>query len=551
MIQVNDSANRPKPLPGQAIRFPKGRKNGVARKHLQRTQTHDDEKVKGPFVTPTKYEIHWDPAKVEAYLAKWEAKNYLTLKPEMLKWSPFIVARTRKTDQLSSEHAGSDQSDVQSHHSAKAEPEETPASNAPATPRPGSSLEARATGAIGTKSPAFSLFDDDNVVNITSFSREPSRVQPDAELVRSPSAIPEPRPQPETEDPTPEPALDAVQTQQEDLEQLERDRAFAQQLAKEELGRRLRSRGQSELTRPPEPRDDPQIVRKARPPAGRRASVRAATNNAVQSNGASNGDSVEDDAALAAKLAREEGPIRHLRSRSNTEQEVKKAVSTQSSASPRKRRRVESTSPEVEKQKPPPAHPSAPPLTRRGSRRTNSGASAAQNPTHQRRKSMRLTNGSALADPHAQPTTIPELDAPEDLFELDGKEEDESDGFGRPETLGGVEDPQTLQQVNGPMTGASTEDTRYEDTDTPLTVVTSDTAFIPEEHTGGMNKASPSGPAVDVAVVVGQGMMQVAEGEEEDAEGEEVGAEDEPDAEGEWDAEGEPDVEGEPDFDVV
>ena len=45
MISVLDSSQPPKPLPGQTIKFPKGRKNGIARKHLQRTQTHDDEKA--------------------------------------------------------------------------------------------------------------------------------------------------------------------------------------------------------------------------------------------------------------------------------------------------------------------------------------------------------------------------------------------------------------------------------------------------------------------------------------------------------------------------
>lgn len=84
-----------KPSPGQSIRFVRGRKNGTARKHLQRKQT-DDNFSRGPFVPPKDYEIVWDPEVVKAYLDKWNEKGYLTLKPEKLKWSPFILQRTTK-----------------------------------------------------------------------------------------------------------------------------------------------------------------------------------------------------------------------------------------------------------------------------------------------------------------------------------------------------------------------------------------------------------------------------------------------------------------------
>jgi len=84
-----------KPSPGQSIRFVRGRKNGTARKHLQRKQT-DDDLSRGPFVPPKEYEIVWDPETVKAYLDKWTEKGYLTLKPEKLKWSPFILQRTAK-----------------------------------------------------------------------------------------------------------------------------------------------------------------------------------------------------------------------------------------------------------------------------------------------------------------------------------------------------------------------------------------------------------------------------------------------------------------------
>jgi hypothetical protein len=64
-----------KPSPGQSIRFVRGRKNGTARKHLQRKQT-DDDLSRGPFVPPKEYEIVWDPETVKAYLDKWTEKGY-------------------------------------------------------------------------------------------------------------------------------------------------------------------------------------------------------------------------------------------------------------------------------------------------------------------------------------------------------------------------------------------------------------------------------------------------------------------------------------------
>ena len=84
-----------RPLPGQSIRSIRGRKSGTTRKHLQRKQTEDDSS-RGPFVPPREYDIVWDPVTVEAYLNKWGEKGYLTLKPEKLKWSPFILQRTTK-----------------------------------------------------------------------------------------------------------------------------------------------------------------------------------------------------------------------------------------------------------------------------------------------------------------------------------------------------------------------------------------------------------------------------------------------------------------------
>ena len=88
----------PKPLPGQSIKLVKNRKSMVARRHLIRSQANDDDVAKGSFVPPTQYVIHWDPGYVKSYLEKWEEKGYMKIKPEKLKWSPFLLARVKKTD---------------------------------------------------------------------------------------------------------------------------------------------------------------------------------------------------------------------------------------------------------------------------------------------------------------------------------------------------------------------------------------------------------------------------------------------------------------------
>lgn len=96
-----------RPSPGQALKFPKGRKSGIARRQLQRMQTNDSTgstpgspapagqaQAKGPFVPPKRYQIHFDREKVRAYLEDWERKGYLKLKPEKLQWTPYVLSRT-------------------------------------------------------------------------------------------------------------------------------------------------------------------------------------------------------------------------------------------------------------------------------------------------------------------------------------------------------------------------------------------------------------------------------------------------------------------------
>ena len=101
----------PKPIPGQSIKFPKGRKNGVARKQLQRVQSgipkknnnKEIEPLKGPFVPPTQYEITWDRERVNDWLSRWEAKGYLKLRAEKLRWSPYVLTRKEKEQEEAKE----------------------------------------------------------------------------------------------------------------------------------------------------------------------------------------------------------------------------------------------------------------------------------------------------------------------------------------------------------------------------------------------------------------------------------------------------------------
>ena len=112
MIAVDTAfANTARPSPGQSIKFPRGRKNGIARRHLQRPNPQKQTEGGGnksntPFVAPTHYEISWDRDKVKRWLETWEKKGYLTLKPEKLKWTPFVLSRTKAGVELLQAEAG-------------------------------------------------------------------------------------------------------------------------------------------------------------------------------------------------------------------------------------------------------------------------------------------------------------------------------------------------------------------------------------------------------------------------------------------------------------
>lgn len=47
----------------------------------------------GEIEVPRQYRIRFDRAEIEAYVRRWDAKGYLVLKPDCLRWTPFNAAR--------------------------------------------------------------------------------------------------------------------------------------------------------------------------------------------------------------------------------------------------------------------------------------------------------------------------------------------------------------------------------------------------------------------------------------------------------------------------
>ncbi|KAL7279059.1 hypothetical protein ACG7TL_006895 [Trametes sanguinea] len=488
MISVKDGAHPPKPLPGQTIKFPKGRKNGIARKHLQRTQTHDDEKVKGPFVPPTKYRIHWDPEQVEQYLTRWEAKGYFKLKPEKLKWSPFILSRADKTQAIQNE-GGIDPGALSGDATRSASTD---------FQRPDERASAEAeSSADKAHSTPFNLFDNDDV----------EVVRPSAPR-DTPRSEPADRADGRRRRRSPSPSVSPVETRRS--KRMEASRAEMPAM------RRLRSRDSvSESTplrrRVHTPRGDSGALERRKPSHRTRGDSSGTPRRRTNSDGLS----VDDDAALAAKLAMEmDSPRRELRSRrpsSSDQQPVKRPrsslASTPRSASPRKRRRVDS-SPEVDK--------TIAPGTPSSLRRTRSQRALPEErppsrqkpvPSPPQRKSLRLTNGRSPTKPA--------------IIALREEEEEDEDEVPQP----------VIAAPSGLANGAATDgdETKYEDADTPATGATHASRHSDDTVVGGelaRNKLSPVAPTVGHPLPDGiaeEDLDADAEGEEDlDAEGESV-----------------------------
>ncbi|KAG8864921.1 dual specificity protein kinase kns1 [Tulasnella sp. 330] len=57
----------------------------------------------GDITLPRLYRIHWDSEVVKKYIAQWEERGYLQLKPELLKWSPFLLGRIQEVGHIISD----------------------------------------------------------------------------------------------------------------------------------------------------------------------------------------------------------------------------------------------------------------------------------------------------------------------------------------------------------------------------------------------------------------------------------------------------------------
>ncbi|KAI1797303.1 hypothetical protein LXA43DRAFT_1089180 [Ganoderma leucocontextum] len=472
MISVLDNPQAAKPLPGQTIKFPKGRKNGIARKHLQRTSTHDEEKPKGPFVPPTRYKVRWDADQVEEYLVRWEAKGYLKLRPEKLKWSPFILSRAHKTQSSEADgEIGKDDAEI--------------------PPSESNGITMNGVEVAKMRSPAFALFDDDNVEVVrASASRDPvpsETTDADRSRARNPSAEPVERARPKrnrTRDVDDTPSV-----------------------------RRLRSRDSvNESTpvgrRPRTPRGEASSRSERRKnPTRSRLDISSTPGSHSDLNG--NGTvppSLDDDAAYAARLAKElDNPCRQLRNRRlSTDQSAQTPphiVSSPRSSSPRKRRRVDS-SPEVETTPAPRAS-----TTRRTSRRVVDTLLPYPKPTTSTpsEKSQKMTNGRPTRTSKARPSRSAIIA----LRQEEEEDEDEQLPANGAYTLEG-------HLANGYAAAEQgVDDARYDDADTPATGVTAASRHsVPSDDTMiggdpiGLKASTPFGlvpsPALDALSVLAQ-----------------------------------------------
>ncbi|KAJ4480048.1 hypothetical protein J3R30DRAFT_3288344 [Lentinula aciculospora] len=200
LVQQNMISSRPvtppsvRPSPGQSIKYIKGRRGGsVARRNLQRTITNNSERnqldddrgsndnphsvLEGPFIAPKEYEIAWDPEVVQNYLQKWEAKGYLKLRAEKLKWSPFLLIRAGPTGEVGVVK--------------KTEAKEAVGTGASTNTN---GLTALTTMEVNGASRGFdtplSLFDDDNVLNAAEMEVSDLSKSPAQSVFLSPLELP-------------------------------------------------------------------------------------------------------------------------------------------------------------------------------------------------------------------------------------------------------------------------------------------------------------------------------------------------------------------------
>jgi hypothetical protein len=298
----------PRPPPGTPIKYLRGRKNGpgITRRGLARTTVKDDSNA--PLVIPTEYTLHWSREELETYVAIWRAKEHLTIQPRCLKWSPFLLSRTRNAEMVDADADGADPSSVR------------PATGAATTDQDrwsASSTKVTQTGphdvAVSTpKLPGEPLSEATHIVEAHIAEVEASKP-----LVHKSAS--------------------------RDANQVAEDHAFATELARtSESPRRLRTRSRSY-------REASNEESKSTPSTSELVLSRTLRSSASVKRRVSNTEEAmaepvtSQDSALAARLAREEG-TRQTRSMSNR---IDPAKTNMARASPRKRQRVES-SPSIE-----------------------------------------------------------------------------------------------------------------------------------------------------------------------------------------------------------
>ena len=470
MITILDAAPSPKPLPGQSIRFPKGRKNGVARRHLQRVNTKDDDKLKGPFVPPRSYKIQWDRDYVEDYMAKWEAKGYLRLKPDCLKWSPFIIARTGKFDGVITK-AEDNSENVISPLEEESQIDELD------TPGAGPSDALRATDS------PLALFDDDNTEVVTPAKRRSPRKRANSEVGRA----------------------------EEEEEEVRSLRTSPRKKGQVEVLLRRTRRQSGHVPSTPSPKKSPSSPSLLRRPSSstlrrRRSSMKVPP---VQEDPPpmTPEDHLAQDAALAAKLAMEEGrPRTRLRSHSYHEHDLKAVITPIRPRPTRKRRRAElESSPEPELSSPETPRQIQ---TRRSSainQLRSTPVNGKRTPvkrlpaTPLQRQNSRSTRASRrIRSPTASHASESEHEAPPAVRREEEEEEEEEEPASKPVTHGAE------PHLDG------TGDVKSEVADTPFTnsisrhsAPSDDTICVPDEH---REVTKGSTPALVISPTTSNGM---------------------------------------------
>lgn len=346
----------PRPPPGTPIKYLRGRKNGpgITRRGLTRTNTKEDSKA--PLVIPTEYTVQWDREKLDAYVTAWRTKEYVTIQPRCLKWSPFLLSRAQKSETVDGVEA------------------ETNSVREAAGVAP---MELDRWSASSTKVTQTALLDLG--VSTPKLAGEHSSMESAHIMEAQPPGL-------SVDNDDSKPLINRPASH--DASQVAEDRAFAAELARtSESPRRLRSSTGSKSRREAsveEPRSTPTSESTRLKSLRSRSSINGKRPRNTEEEVTADPETAQDS-ALAAILARE--GTRQTRSMSNR---IDSQMTSTPRTSPRKRRRVES-SPSVESDAgcslseltrgsstSPPPSPSPPPPPRRVTRALNGRSKSQQ-----------------------------------------------------------------------------------------------------------------------------------------------------------------------------